>query len=262
MSGQPASQAERLHDDERTADMLREYRRTGDRTLRNRVVEEYYGLAVAQARNYDHTSEPLADRTQVALVGLMKAANRFDPDYGSTFAAFARVTVRGELQRHFRDHGWGVRVPRRVQELRYRVRAATDLLSERLHRSPRPAEIAAHLGVTVHEVVEALCADDNYRPRRIESTPGGRGPIDVVPAATDPGFEAVESEYGFGRLLELCPPRLQRVLRMRFVEGLKQSEIAEQMGVSQVQVSRLLRQAIALLRQRPEVAESEEAVAS
>jgi RNA polymerase sigma-B factor len=236
-------------DDQWVNDLLREYRRTRDRALRNAVVREYRSLAVAQARSYDRTSEPLDDRIQVALLGLVKAADRFDPDYGAPFVAFAAVTVRGELQRHFRDHGWGVRVPRRVQELRYRVRWATGVLGEELGRSPRPDEVASHLGVSLDEVIEALFADDNFRPRSIDSGGDGRSAAELVADKSDPGFDAVDADDSFRRLVQCCSPRLQRILYLRFVEGLKQSEIAEQLGVSQVQISRLLRQAIAELRE-------------
>ena len=236
---------------------LREYKRTGDRTIRNAVVADFYSLAHSCARAYDRTSEPFEDRFQVAVVGLVKAAERFDPNHGSPFVAFASVTVRGELQRHFRDHGWGVRVPRSVQELRYRVHWSVAELGARLKRSPRPAEIAEHLGVSVDHVLEALCADENYRPRTIEPTGDERGAADVIADHSDPGYRAVDADDGFTRLVERCPPRLRHVLELRFVDGLKQREIAASMGISQVQVSRLLRQALATLRTTAPAAEFE-----
>jgi len=240
---------------------LREYKRTGDRKLRNAVVADFFSLAENCARSYGHTSEPFDDLVQVAVIGLVKAAERFNPDHGSPFVAFASVTVRGELQRHFRDHGWGVRVPRSVQELRYRVHWSVAELGTRLKRSPRPAEIADHLGVSVEAVIEALCADENYRPRTIESIGDDRGAADLVADPSDPGFSTVEDDDGFARLVERCPPRLRTVLEMRFVDGLKQWEIAAAMAISQVQVSRLLRQALAMLRDSAHAAQ-EELVAS
>lgn len=228
-------------------ELLRDFRKTGDRRVRDRVVAQFHGLAVSVAHSYDRSSEPLDDRIQVALLGLVKAAERFDPERPTSFATFATVTVRGELQRHFRDHGWAVHVPRRIQELRYAVRNTTATLTAELRRSPTTAEVAAALEVSVDDVLDAHCADDNYRLRPIDGTGDRRGPLDVVADGADPGYDAVDADDGFQRLIAPCPPRLQRVLRLRFIDRCKQAEIAEVLDVSQVQVSRLLRQALGLI---------------
>ena len=234
--------------DEDSREQLRRYRESGDRRDRNAVVEAHRGLAAAIARTYDHTGEPFEDRLQVALLGVVKAAERFDPDQGATFAAFAAVTARGELRRHFRDHGWGVHVPRTVQDLRYQVRAATDILIARHRTMPTAADVAELLGVDVDHVIEALCADESYRPRSIDS--GTVRPLSASSAvATTDDHDRVDGADAFDALVAHCPPRLRRVLRLRYVEGLKQHEIAALLGISQVHVSRLLQQAHAIVRE-------------
>jgi RNA polymerase sigma-B factor len=236
--------------DDETNELLRRFRDTRERAVRNRVVEAHRGLAASLAREFDRTSEPFEDRFQVALLGLVKAAERFDPDYGTPFVAFAAVTVRGELRRHFRDHGWAVRVPRRLQELRYEIRAATDALTLRNHCSPTPADVASHLGVAVDDVIDALCADQNYRSRSLDDQGGSddRASLAERTGAVDSGYEDVESTEAFRGLVARCPPRLQRVLQLRYVDGKKQTEIASELGISQVHVSRLLAQAHGILR--------------
>jgi RNA polymerase sigma-B factor len=234
--------------DEDSREQLRRYRESGDRRDRNAVVEAHRGLAAAIARTYDHTGEPFEDRLQVALLGVVKAAERFDPDQGATFAAFAAVTARGELRRHFRDHGWGVHVPRTVQDLRYQVRAATDILLARNRTMPTAADVAKLLGVDVDQVIEALCADESYRPRSIDS--GAARPLSATLAvATGDDHERVDAADAFDNLVAHCPPRLRRVLELRYAEGLKQHEIATLLGISQVHVSRLLRQGHELVRE-------------
>ena len=228
-------------------DSLRRYRATGDRRLRNAVVEQHRWLAVTLARQYRTGREPLEDLVQVACVALLKAAERFDPDYGVQFKSFASVTVRGELRRYFRDATWAVHVPRRLQELRLELRAANERLNHRLGRSPTTAEIAEYLHVDADEITEAIAADRCYQ----------RVPIDEQRSErfADPAnrngnaFVAVESSDAFDELVARLPARLRRLVEMRFVEERTQADIAAEIGVSQVQVSRLLRRAMDLLRQ-------------
>jgi RNA polymerase sigma-B factor len=224
---------------------LAQYRQTGDRRLRNRVVEDHRGLAVTIARSYRTGSEPLDDLIQVACVGLVKAAERFDPSFGVEFKTFAAVTVRGELRRHYRDATWSVRVPRRLQELRYEVRAATEVLRERLARAPDTREVAAYLRVHPDEVIDCLCADSNFSALRIDA---GNGEDRLADAGSELGYAGVEATDAFEELLHVLPSRLRRIVRMRFVDQMNQSEIAAEIGVSQVQISRLLRHAHERLR--------------
>ena len=224
---------------------LRRYREVGDRPLRNAVVEQHRWLAVTIARDYRTGREPLEDLVQVACVALLKAAERFDPDYGVQFKSYAAVTVRGELRRYFRDATWAVHVPRRLQELRLEIRAANELLHHRLGRSPTTVEVAEHLHVDVDEIIDAIAADRCYQRVSIDERRGERGPA----GSSDDAFGAVESSDAFRELVARLPPRLRRIVEMRFVEERTQADIAAEIGVSQVQVSRLLRKAMDRLRQ-------------
>lgn len=225
--------------------VLAAYRETGDRRLRNQVVEAHRGLAVTIARSYRTGSEPLDDLIQVACVGLVKAAERFDPAFGVEFKTFAAVTVRGELRRHYRDATWSIRVPRRLQELRYEIRAATEVLRERLHRAPDTREVAAYLHVHPDEIIDCLCADSNFSALTIDA---GTGEDRIADTTSGDGYAGVEAADAFEELLHVLPSRLRRIVRMRFVDQMNQSEIAAQIGVSQVQISRLLRHANERLR--------------
>ena len=191
--------------------------------------------------------EPLEDLVQVACIALLKAAERFDPDYGVQFKSFAAVTVRGELRRYFRDATWAVHVPRRLQELRLEIRAANELLQHRLGRSPTTVEIAEHLHVNADEIIDAIAADRSYQRVPIDE----RRSDHLAAAATfsDDAFVAVESSDAFHELVARLPVRLRRIVEMRFVEERTQADIAAEIGVSQVQISRLLRKAIDRLRQ-------------
>jgi RNA polymerase sigma-B factor len=227
---------------------LTRYRETRDRRIRNRVVEDHRWLAVVIARDYCTGSEPLDDLIQVACIGIVKAAERFDPQFGVEFKTYAAVTARGELRRYYRDATWSVRVPRRLQELRYEIRAAVEVLRERLQRSPDTAELAAYLHVETDEIIDCLCADSNFRSLSIDHADGGENLLGDDARATDLGFAAVESRDAFDELTELLPERLRTIVRMRYVDEMKQSDIAAEMGVSQVQISRLLRHATDRLR--------------
>ncbi len=229
-------------------DILAEYRATGDRRLRNQVVEAHRWLAVVVARDYCTGSEPLDDLIQVACVALLKAAERFDPTFGVEFKTFAAVTARGELRRYYRDSTWSIRVPRRLQELRYEVRAATELLRERLRRAPTTADLAEYLHVDADEIIDCLCADSNFRSLSIDRIDGGENMLGDGAGRTDDGFAEVEAMDAFREVASLLPARLRRVVEMRFVDQMKQSDIAAVLGVSQVHVSRLLRHAAERLR--------------
>ncbi len=229
------------------------YRSTDDRRLRNELIEHYTRLAEYLARRFANRGEPLDDLKQVALVGLLKAVERFDPHRGLQFSSFATPTITGELKRHFRDRGWAVRVPRRVQELHLQLDRTTGALSQELGRPPTPAEIAARAGVTEEDVLEGMEAGGMYR---LASIDGARDEEAAAPTtrlgAPDEELDAVEDRVLVEDLLEALPEREQRIVYLRFYEGLTQSEIAEQVGISQMHVSRLLVKSLDVLAARAE----------
>ncbi len=233
-----------------------EYRRTRDRTLRNELVEEHMRLAEFLARRFSHRGEPLDDLRQVALVGLLKAVERFDPHRGLSFSSFATPTIAGELKRHFRDRGWAVRVPRRVQELHLQLDQTTATLSQELGRPPTPAEIAARAGVLEEDVLEGMEAGSLYRLASLDGRPddsGGAGYAAQL-GTDDRELASVENRLAVEKLLSMLPEREQSIVYLRFFEGLTQSEIAERVGISQMHVSRLLSKSLEMLRDHPTVA--------
>jgi RNA polymerase sigma-B factor len=228
-----------------------EYQRSGSRELRNQLVEDHMRLADFLARRFAHRGEPVDDLRQVALVGLVKAVERFDPERGLQFSSFATPTIVGELKRHFRDRCWAVRVPRRVQELHLQLDSTVATLSQELGRAPTPTEIAARAGVRDEDVLESMEAGSLYRLSSIdagradgESSPSG---VAANLGAADPNVDSVETRVAVSELLSLLPEREKQIVYLRFFEGLTQSEIAERVGVSQMHVSRLLVKSLELL---------------
>jgi RNA polymerase sigma-B factor len=235
--------------------LLERYHLEGDTAARESLVERFLPLARQLARRYQRPDEPLDDLIQVASLGLVKANDRFDPERETAFSSFAVPTILGELKRYFRDTGWSVRVPRDLQELAVRVDRAVGQLSVDLGRSPSPAEIGEAVGATDEEVLEALEASAAYqavsldRPR--SDLDEGETYADAI-GDDDPGFELAEHGATLEGLLHVLPAREREVLRLRFVEDLTQSEIGAQIGVSQMHVSRLIRQALTQLREAAE----------
>lgn len=248
------AQAERDERARRTASIVDELRRATSDAARRELVDELIATHVAVARSlaarYRNRGIDVDDLEQVALVGLVKAARRFDPFAGHDFMSYAVPTVRGELRRHFRDSGWMIRVPRSVQQLQSRIRASQHELEALLGRSPRPSEIAVHLGADPDDVVEALAADGCFRPASIDSSAGDQdgGTIADVLGGEDRGFASLEArlvlDSAVGRLTE----RDRQILRWRFVEELTQREIAGLVGLTQAQVSRTITRLLARLR--------------
>jgi len=238
----PEASAERLA-------RFREYRRVGSVELRNELIEEHRGLADYFARQYGNRGEPLDDLRQVAMVGLLKAVERFEPERGLSFATFAGPTIIGELKRYFRDRTWSVRVPRRLQEMSLGIARARDELSQRLGRSPTPAEIARHAGVTEEQVLEGMEAATLYRVGSLDVPVTER---DETPASdrigsVDEEFTTVENRALVRDILATLPARERQIVYLRFFEGLTQAEIADRVGVSQMHVSRLLTQSLEAL---------------
>ncbi|MEJ7818489.1 MAG: SigB/SigF/SigG family RNA polymerase sigma factor [Thermoleophilaceae bacterium] len=219
----------------------------GEVGVRGTLAERYMPMARRLAARHRNSGEAREDLEQVAFVGLLKAIDRYDPDLGS-FIGYAVPSIRGELKRHFRDKGWGMRVPRALQERWITVSAASETLSGRLGRSPTPKDIAHQTGLSLDEVLEALEASAAYSPRALDAPmalddDAGRTLGDSV-GAEDAGFEMVELAQAIGPAFHDLPEREQQILRLRFVEDLTQLEIAGRVGISQMHVSRLLRRSV------------------
>jgi RNA polymerase sigma-B factor len=233
-----------------TYEKFKEYRRTGERTLRNELVEEHIRLAEFLARRFAHRGETPDDLRQVALVGLLKAVERFEPDRGLQFSSFATPTITGELKRHFRDRGWAVRVPRRVQELHLELDRTVNELSQEQGRPPTPAEIAVRAGVTEEDVLESMEAGSLYRLASIDAgrpdDESGTSPAQRL-GEFDEELLAVDDRVAVSEMLAVLPEREQNIVYLRFFEGLTQSEIAERVGISQMHVSRLLARSLETL---------------
>ena len=199
------------------------------------------------AARYRHTGEPMDDLEQVACLGLIKAVDRYDPDVGS-FISYAVPNILGELKRHFRDKGWTMRVPRSLQERVLYVNQAMEDLSGELGRSPTPRDVSQHTGLEIDDVVEALEASSAYSPMALDAPhPGdesGDRTLGESVGADDPAYALVELRDALTPAFRALPARDQAILKLRFVDDLTQSEIAERVGVSQMQVSRLLRRGL------------------
>ena len=241
----PEILAQRRLDDEA---LLLRYQRDGDLEAREEVVIRFMPLARQLAGRYKHAGEPQDDLVQVACVGLLKAIDRYDPDRGGGFARYAVPTMLGELKRHFRDKGWSVHVPRATQELVLKVGDAVGTLPARLGHAPRPRDVAAALGATVEEVLEAMEAATAYEATSLDAPRmgGDEGEwtyFDTL-ASHDKGYERVEIGETLRGALEALPTRERLILVLRFEHDLTQAEIAERVGVSQMHVSRLLRRSL------------------
>jgi RNA polymerase sigma-B factor len=229
--------------------LFAELRETNDPGVRARLIEAHLGLVEYLARRFSGRGEPLDDLIQVATIGLVKAVDRFDPDREVEFSTYATPTIVGELKRHFRDKGWAVRVPRRLQELNLRLDSVIGRLSQELQRSPTVAEIAEAAGTTEDEVLEGLDAAHAYTLISLDAQAGDEGlSYHEQIGDEDEALEALEDRISVGPLLRTLPPRERRMLYLRFFKGMTQSEIAERLGISQMHVSRLLAKTLATLR--------------
>ena len=234
-------------------ELFARYHAQADAQAREQLVERFLPLARQLARRYQRAGEPLDDLLQVASMGLIKAIDRFDPEREIAFSSYAVPTILGEIKRHFRDRTWAVRVPRDLQELTLRVDRAVGQLSEQLRRQPSVAELAEAVGAEEEQVLEALQAGGAYRAVSIDA-PRGTGADDEGATLGDSvgvderGFERAEDRATLANLLTTVTPRERAVLRMRFEEDMTQAEIGAVIGVSQMQVSRVIRQALVRLR--------------
>jgi RNA polymerase sigma-B factor len=229
-------------------DRFAEFSRTRDPILRDKLIEANLGLAHQLARRFANRGEPHEDLVQVASLALVKAVDRFDPERGATFSSFAVTSIVGELKRHFRDRGWAVRAPRRIQELYLELGHHIDRLSQEFGRVPTVGELAAACGGTENAVLEALEAGRGYRTASLDAPDRDEQTLAESLGSDDPQFANLEDRSVLALALEQLSPRDQRVLRLRFVDGLTQSEIATRLGVSQMQISRLLAASLQTLR--------------
>ncbi|MFC2376741.1 MAG: RNA polymerase sigma factor SigF [Lancefieldella sp.] len=242
-------------DKDRTRKLFVQYQETHDSEVRDQLIVSHLNLVRFLASKFKNRGEPLDDLIQVGTIGLIKAIDRFDPSRGLEFTTYATPTIMGEIKRHFRDKGWSVRVPRRLQELSAKVNQVTDELTTELQRSPSIDEIAKKLEVSVDEVLEAMESSGAYSSVPLE---GGGSSVDgdEAPSIIDQYITEDEALAGSDDRIVLedaiadFSPREQEIIRMRFVEGLTQVEIAEKLGISQVQVSRLLRRTLKRIQEK------------
>ena len=243
-----------MWDKDRTRELFRRYRE-GDEDARQQLIVNHLNLVRFLASKFKNRGEPLEDLVQVGTIGLIKAIDRFDPDRGLEFTTYATPTIMGEIKRHFRDKGWSVRVPRRLQELSQKVSQATEELTRELQRSPSVEEIANRIGAAVDDVREAMESSSAYSAVPLE---GGGSDDEETPAVidhyatVDQDLESTDDRIVLESAIADFSPREQEIIRMRFLEGMTQVEIAERLGISQVQVSRLLRRTLKHIQEKIE----------
>ena len=223
-----------------------------DRSAREALVRRFMPLARSLARRYDRSSEPFEDLLQVASVGLLKALDRFDPERGYSFPSFAVPTILGEMRRYFRDCGWSVHVPRGDQERALKVREAQETLTHERGHAPTVNQLSVYLELDVEQVLDALQATQAYEALSLDAPRAGREDevttLGDSMGGEDERYELVELDATIVSALEHIPARERKMLHMRFVGDLTQTEIATRLGISQMQVSRLLRRSLDQLR--------------
>jgi RNA polymerase sigma-B factor len=234
--------------------LLREYAATRDPAVRDRLVELNSDLVHYIARRFANRGEPLEDIEQVGFVGLIQAIERFDPSLENEFSTFATPTIAGEIRRYFRDRSWAVRVPRRLQENLVRVNGASQTLQGELGRMPTVAEIGERVGLEPDEVLAALEVSPAQHTVSLDTAGSSSASEDAAPLGErlgqdDPNLDRVEAKALLERVMSHLTPRERRILALRFIEQLPQTEVAKRLGISQMHVSRLQRAAIDHLRQ-------------
>jgi RNA polymerase sigma-B factor len=219
--------------------------------VRGELVELHLPLVEHCARRFLNRGEPFEDLVQVGTIGLIKAVDRFDTGRGVEFSTYATPTILGEIKRHFRDKGWAIRVPRRLQELRMQIAGATAELTQSLGRSPTPRELGEAIGCSVEEIVEGIESSNAYSTLSLDATDHGEDStatmLDAI-GMDDQGLEHVEIRESIRPLIERLPPRERQILLLRFFRQMTQSQIAAEIGISQMHVSRLLTRTLAELR--------------
>jgi RNA polymerase sigma-B factor len=239
----PSATSERSVDE-----LLVAYHREGDRRAREQVLVELMPLVRSLAARYAGRGEPLEDLVQVGAVGLIKAVDRFDVSRGVEFTSYGVPTIVGEIRRHFRDKAWAMHVPRRIKELSVRLSRVLDDLTTTLGRSPTIAELAQAAAVDEEDVIDALDAAHAYSTRSIDAIPGGGDQLAEHLSGADPGYDGVDDRWLLAAGLDALDARERRIVELRFFEEMTQSQIAAELGISQMHVSRLLRNALDLMR--------------
>jgi RNA polymerase sigma-B factor len=256
----PAEDAPRMRAvDDRT--LLRRYHEEGDRAAREQLIERYMSLVRSLARRYAHRGEHLDDLIQIGAIGLIKAIDRFELDRGVELTTYATPNIIGEIKRHFRDKGWAVRVPRGLQELSVQLSRLVEQLTVQLGRSPTIAEIAEAADVEEEEVLEALESGRAYTSVSLSSAGGSDNEDELDPlesiGSEEHQYEISEDRAVLAPGFQVLDERERKILHLRFFEGLTQSQIAQQVGISQMHVSRLIRRSLEKIRE--EIAGEEQA---
>jgi RNA polymerase sigma-B factor len=221
--------------------------------LREQLISGYLPLAERLARRFAGRGEPLEDLVQVASVGLIHAVDRFEPERGADFLSFAVPTITGELRRYFRDHGWSMRVPRRLKDLHLAIRNTQAELTQQLGRAPRPSEIADRLELSTAKVIEGLQAAETYTSASLDEPldrPNGAATLGESLGDLDGELDLIDDRETLRLVLAQLTPRDRTILTLRFFRGLTQTQIAEQIGLSQMHVSRVLRQTLTLIHEQ------------
>src|SRR6266516_3156706 len=244
--------------------LLRRYHEEGDLHAREQLIEQYMSLVRSLARRYSYRGEQLEDLVQIGAIGLIKAIDRFDIDRGVELTTYATPNIIGEIKRHFRDKGWSVRVPRGLQELNVQLSRLVEQLTVQLSRSPTIAELAKAAGVEEEEVLEALESGRAYSSLSLSSGSGGSEDGEELDPLESIGTEEHQYDVSEDRAVlapgfRVLDERERKILHLRFFEGLTQSQIAQQVGISQMHVSRLIRRSLEKIRET--IAEDEESLA-
>lgn len=239
--------------DAATPELFEKFQRTQDPEVREQLIMAHMNLVRYLARKFANRGEPLEDLIQVGMIGLINAVDRFDPDRGIRFATYATPTIVGEIRRHFRDRGWAVKVPRRLQELNLAANKVVEELTQELDRAPTIAEIAHRLEVDEAEALEALELGDLYELPSLDSELGSesedtRGVLADYVGQVDQEMERFERRARLAEALKTLPERERRIIELRFFDNLSQTEVAKRLKISQMHVSRLQHKALTKLR--------------
>ncbi|MDQ0418424.1 RNA polymerase sigma-B factor [Croceifilum oryzae] len=241
-------------DDETIKSLIERYQQNGDSEAQERLVGHYKSLVDTLAYKFSRGMEPFEDLAQVGMIGLLAALKRFDPDFGRSFEGFAVPTIVGEIKRHIRDKTWSVHVPRRIKELGPRIKRAVEELTTKFQRSPQVSEIADYLDVTPEEVLETMEMGRSYQAVSVDSpieasSDGSQVTLLDLVGNEDRGYDQVDQKMLLQKAFHVLNEREKEILQLTFFENLSQKQVGDQLGISQMHVSRLQRRALTKLRQ-------------